>query len=74
MANKIDTRIRHKHDTAENWAKATSFIPLLGELIVYDPDASFSYCRVKMGDGVNVVGALPFMGTLWNKWSAADLV
>ena len=74
MANKIDTRIRHKHDTAENWAKATSFIPLLGELIVYDPDASFSYCRVKMGDGVNVVGALPFMGTLWNKWSAGDLV
>ena len=62
MANKIDTRIRYKHDTAENWAKATSFIPLLGELIVYDPDASFSYCRVKMGDGVNVVSALPFMG------------
>ena len=74
MANKIDTRIRHKHDTAENWAKATSFIPMLGEVIVYDPDASFSYCRVKMGDGVNVVGALPFMGTLWNKWIAADLV
>ena len=74
MANKIDTRIRHKHDTEANWAKATSFIPLLGELIVYDPDASFSYCRVKMGDGINVVGALPFIGTLWNKWSAADLV
>ena len=74
MANKIDTRIRHKHDTEANWNKATNFIPLLGELIVYDPDASFSYCRVKMGDGVNVVSALPFMGTLWNKWSAADLV
>lgn len=74
MANKIDTRIRHKHDTEANWNKATNFIPLLGELIVYDPDASFSYCRVKMGDGVNIVSALPFMGTLWNKWSAADLV
>ena len=74
MANKNDTRIRHKHDTEENWAKATSFIPLLGELIVYDPDASLSYCRVKMGDGINVVSALPFMGALWNKWSAADLV
>ena len=74
MANKIDTRIRHKHDTEANWNKATNFIPLLGELIVYDPDASFSYCRIKMGDGVNVVSALPFMGTLWNKWSAADLV
>ena len=74
MANKIDTRIRHKHDTEENWAKATSFIPLLEKLIVYDSDASLSYCRVKMGDGINVVSALPFMGTLWNKWSAADLV
>jgi dihydrofolate synthase/folylpolyglutamate synthase len=31
MANKVDTRIRHKHDTAENWAKSTGFIPLLGE-------------------------------------------
>ena len=74
MANKIDTRIRHKHDTEANWNKATNFIPLLGELIVYDPDASFSSCRVNMGDGVNIVSALPFMGTLWNKWSAADLV
>ena len=70
----VKTRLVIKHDTEENWAKATSFIPLLGELIVYDPDASFSYCRVKMGDGVNVVSALPFMGALWNKWSAADLV
>ena len=42
MANKIDTRIRHKHDTEANWAKATGFIHMLGELIVYDPDASFS--------------------------------
>lgn len=62
MANKVDTRIRHKHDTEENWLKATNFVPLLGELIVYDPDASHSFARVKMGDGVNVVSALPFLG------------
>lgn len=74
MAGKIDTRIRHKHDTEENWAKATGFIPLLGELIVYDPDTSFSYARTKMGDGVTVVSALPFQGTMWKKWTAADLV
>ena len=29
MANKIDTRIRHKHDTEANWAKSTYFIPML---------------------------------------------
>ena len=61
MANKIDARIRHKHDTEENWLKATNFIPLLGEMIVYDPDASYSYARIKIGDGVNVVSALPFL-------------
>ena len=61
MANKIDARIRHKHDTEENWLKATNFVPLLGEMIVYDPDASYSYARIKIGDGVNTVSALPFL-------------
>lgn len=31
MASKTDTRIRHKHDTEENWFKITGFILLLGE-------------------------------------------
>lgn len=55
------TRIQHKHDTAENWAKATTFSPLNGEIIIYDPDATHSYPRVKIGDGKTNVNTLPFI-------------
>ena len=36
----INGRFKHKHDTEENWNKATNFAPLAGETIVYDPDAA----------------------------------
>lgn len=57
----IASRIVHKHDTAVNWSKATSFIPKQGEIIVYDADATYSYERFKIGDGKTVVNNLPFM-------------
>ena len=56
----IKTRIVHKHDTEANWNKVADFIPKLGEIIVYDVDDEYSYERVKIGDGENVVSALPF--------------
>lgn len=56
----FNTRIIHKHDTAENWAKATNFIPMQGEIIVYDIDENYDYERMKIGDGVTVVANLPF--------------
>ena len=70
---KIKTRVQNKHDVAANWSKATSFIPLAGELIIYDEDSTYSYKRFKIGDGVlqsdgTVVGTtvndLPFLHTL----------
>lgn len=62
MANKeLQSRIIHKHDIAENWAKATNFIPKQGELIVYDIDDEFTYERFKIGDGKTTVANLPFM-------------
>ena len=61
MAEKnIASRIVHKHDTAENWSKATGFIPKQGELIVYDADNDYPYERFKIGDGATVVSSLPF--------------
>lgn len=36
--SKIFARFQHKIDTYENWAKATNFIPLKGELIIYTTD------------------------------------
>ncbi len=63
MAEKnIKTRIIHKHDTEENWNKATNFIPKQGEIIVYDIDSSHSYERIKVGDGTTNVNSLPYMG------------
>lgn len=56
----IKTRIIQKHETEANWNKATGFIPKLGEVIIYDPDATHTRSRIKVGDGIKVVSALPF--------------
>lgn len=62
MAEKIfNGRIVQKHDTAANWAKATSFVPKQGEVIIYDKDSTHNYERIKIGDGVTLVSALPFV-------------
>lgn len=59
--NKVKTRIVHKHDTQENWEKASNFIPLAGELIFYTPDENNQLTRVKVGDGKTSVSNLPFV-------------
>ena len=58
------TRIMQKHDTEANWASKTSFIPLKGEIIVYDKDEAHPYERFKIGDGENAVTDLSFNGSL----------
>ena len=56
MANKtFQGRMVQKHDTKANWDKATNFIPLKGEIIIYDDLNDF-----KIGDGVTKVGELEF--------------
>ena len=62
MASKtLKTRIINKHDTEAHWNLATGFIPKEGEIIIYDPDTTYDYSRVKVGDGETVVTALPFV-------------
>ena len=48
----IKSRIQHKHDTEANWQKAENFVPLIGEIIVYDPDTINENSRIKIGDGI----------------------
>lgn len=60
MEKNMNARIMLKHDTEENWKKATGFIPKLSEPIVYDEDDEHSYKRYKIGDGVSNVNTLPF--------------
>lgn len=71
---KRDTRIALKHDIEANWNKAANFIPMKGEVIIYDPDQNYSYPRIKVGNGIDVVPMLPFLnepkGTsyVWKKY------
>lgn len=57
----LNSRIINKHDSADNWSKATNFVPKQGELIVYDIDDNYNYERIKIGDGVQNVNVLPFV-------------
>ena len=63
MANTKDfyTRIQNKHDTEENWNNNSSFIPMQGEIIIYDIDENYNYERMKIGDGNTSVINLPFI-------------
>ena len=60
MQNTLNTRILLKHDTPENWAALTTFVPLTGELIVYDGE----YPRFKIGDGQTLLQNLKFTDEL----------
>ena len=61
MAEKnIKARIVHKHDSELNWLKAVNFVPMQGELVIYDPDDMCFYSRFKIGDGITNVNDLPF--------------
>lgn len=71
----IKGRISNKHGTEEYWIlsvytdltkttlRENPFIPLPGELIVYDPDDVYDYPRFKFGDGVKNVDDLDFAST-----------
>ena len=61
VLKEFNTRISHKHDTEANWQHCLSFIPLNGEIIIYDPDENYNYPRVKLGNGNDYVSDLPFV-------------
>jgi hypothetical protein len=71
----VTTRIQHKHDLEVNWLKAVNFVPMQGELIIYDAEVDangqtltlptgrttpYTYERFKIGDGKTTVSNLPF--------------
>ena len=64
----IKTRVQNKHDTLANWNKATTFRPLPGELIVFEPDTTHAYPRFKVGEKSDnttnkLLNDLPFVPT-----------
>ena len=58
-------RLTLKHDIAANWAKAVNFIPLAGEIIIYDGIVEegnyLEVPRLKIGDGKTKLNELPFI-------------
>lgn len=67
----FNTRIIHKHDIEANWNKAVNFIPMQGEIIVYDIDETYNYERVKIGDGTTKINDLPFID-IQADWNQSD--
>lgn len=68
MANKTyQGRIVQKHDSSANWAKAINFIPLKGEIIIYD-----DLNKIKIGNGTTKVNDLDFSSCLPNGGTAGD--
>ena len=58
----ITAIIQQKHDTQANWeVNGANYIPLAGEIIVYDPDDTFTHPRMKIGDGSKTVEELEFI-------------
>ena len=60
VEKKLKTRIIQKHETEEHWNAAEGFIPLEGEIIIYDIDSSHSSPRLKIGDGKHNPKGLSF--------------
>ncbi len=53
-------RVSNLHNIEADWAKHADLIPKAGEIIVYDPDENFNFCRVKIGDGKTALKNLDF--------------
>lgn len=58
MSKTLQTRIQNKHDIKANWDKATNFIPLAGEIIIYD-----DLNQMKIGNGTTLLSNLPFFNS-----------
>ena len=63
----VNTRIKSKHDTTENWNNARGFRPLEGEIIIYDDyeidSEGNNIPAFKIGDRSGTyVQDLPFVG------------
>ena len=70
MANKtFQGRIVKKNDTEDNWKKAINFVPLKGEIIVYD-----DLNKIKIGDGSTKINDLDFFASVIIKeWTSTDV-
>ena len=55
----LDVRIKSKHDTTANWNNAKGFIPLAGEIIIYDDYETKTYTIEEYGETVTKTVNIP---------------
>ena len=72
MAKIINARFQQKCDIEANWIQKENFVPLNGEIIIYDAETDetilpkerenpVKYPRIKIGDGTTLLSDLPFV-------------
>lgn len=59
MSATVNTRIQLKRDTTENWNNAIGFIPLPGEVIVYEDYEVKTYTVQEYGEAVTKTVKIP---------------
>lgn len=59
MSATTNARIKMKHDTTENWNNARGFIPMAGEIIVYDDYETKTYTVEEYGEEVTKTTLVP---------------
>lgn len=59
MSATINTRIQLKRDTTEHWNNARGFIPLPGEVIVYEDYETKTYTTEEYGETVTKTVLIP---------------
>lgn len=55
----VRSRIQFKHDTTANWNAAIGFIPLQGEIIIYDDYKAVTYVVEENGEVVTKTRFIP---------------
>lgn len=69
MENTLKVRIKNKSGSSSYWSSQIDFIPLNGELIIYDDHKTYTdqsnqvhnLPGFKLGDGITTVNELPFV-------------
>ncbi len=59
MSATTNARIKMKHDTTANWNNARGFIPMAGEIIVYDDYETKTYTVEEYGQEVTKTVLIP---------------
>lgn len=56
----MKARVSQLNKTEQEWKAFSEWVPLAGEIVVYNPDTVHKYARIKIGDGKRTLPDLEF--------------